>query len=139
MTPVVRNVGLILLIPLLVNLAYYTPYLFAGNEMSFSGTLLLFGGPLSALAYLVTFPAVGYQLSKHRTGTALTAGVLCALAFLVFAPILGRIMMWIFAGFLLPIELSLAATFPIFMPVVAAFGLGAIGFVVHALKSISAA
>lgn len=124
MAAIARIIGALFLLPFAMIFARYAAVPFASNPGPLSVLLLVYGGYLILAAYVVAFVAIGYQLSKHKVGSAILAGALCAAAYIVLS---------IFALVMWKIVSGMVASFSglFFANLAGAFVLGAGGFVLR--------
>lgn len=93
-----------------------------------SGVLLLSGGYLVLVAYVISFVAIGYQLSKHGAASLAQAGAICAFAFIVLQYAFSAAILKLAYDISIPVDIDLLVLARVTMYAAVAFGLGAIGY-----------
>ena len=143
MAPIARTVGLLLLLPIAMQLAQYAAIPYGADSGPASVFLLLYGGYLVMAAFGVSFLTIGYQLSKYRVGSMIKAGALCATAYFIIQYIFGLAMrLYIFRDSW-PIDFELTFIFIArgvaysVAHIALAFGLGALGYFLHSRTSLT--
>ena len=132
MTPIVRTVGLLPLLPFAITIARYATVPFAPSPGPAIAILVVYGGYIAAVGYVIAFLTFGYHLSKHRIGSFVQAGTFCAAAYFVLQVVLASIMWWLVSGLPVFASIDFAAVARISAYLLIAFGLGAAGFLLHA-------
>lgn len=135
LAPIVRNVGLLLLVPFAISLVRYAAFPYASSPGPSLAFLILYGGYITLAGYVISFVTIGYLLSKQSVGTAVRSGAFCATAYFILQFVIASIIWWLLSGTSVLASIDLAAIARAAAYLVGAFGLGASGFLIHARSS----